>query len=152
MSFFSGAFVILSYVTDIFTKTGSALSEKNSSILISITQIIANIMLLNIVERINRKVIESQIFVVVVVAIIQIISLDILQTLYIWSAMLTTASFFLFGVYCLLWLKQPEYEWLPPLCFACIIFFSCMGLIPIPYIIITEIFPKKVLPIETKCI
>lgn len=29
-------------------------------------------------------------------------------------------------------------------CFACIVYFSCMGLIPIPYIVFTEIFPKKV--------
>lgn len=37
-----------------------------------------------------------------------------------------------------------QYEWMPPFCFACIVFFSCMGLLPIPYIITIEIFPKKI--------
>lgn len=56
LGFLSGAFVILSYVTDIFVKTGSSLTPNNSSILISVTQIIANLCFLNIVERFNRRV------------------------------------------------------------------------------------------------
>lgn len=56
LSFCSGTLVIVSYVTDIFNRTGSSLSEKDSSILISITQIVANLVLLNIVERFNRRV------------------------------------------------------------------------------------------------
>lgn len=67
-----------------------------------------------------------------------------LKTLQITSSILTTISFFFFGVYCLLWINQPEYEWMPPFYFACIIFFSWMGQIPIPFIITIEIFPKKV--------
>lgn len=56
LSFSSGTLTILSYVTDIFSKTGSSLSAKNSSLLVSITQIIGNLVLLNIIERINRRV------------------------------------------------------------------------------------------------
>lgn len=67
-----------------------------------------------------------------------------LQTLYIWSSFLTTASYLLFGVYCWFWLKNPAFDWMPPFCFACIIYFSCMGLLPIPYIVTIEIFPKKI--------
>lgn len=33
---------------------------------------------------------------------------------------------------------------MPPFCFACIVFFSCIGLLPIPYIQTIEIFPKKI--------
>lgn len=62
LSLLSCTLVIISYVTDIFNRTGSSLSEKNSSILISITQIIANLVLLNIVERINRRVIIKSCF------------------------------------------------------------------------------------------
>lgn len=57
---------------------------------------------------------------------------------------MTAISFFLFGTYCFLWLKQPEYEWIPPVCLVCIIYFSCMGLVSIPYILTIEIFPKEV--------
>lgn len=142
----SGAFVILSYVTDIFTKTGSSLSANNSSILISVTQIIANLWFLNIVERFNRRVIITCAHFHSCKTFRSIIFswFKYSQTLYIGSSLLTAASFFLFGAYCLLWLKQPAFEWMPPFCFASIVFLSSMGLIPIPYIILTEIFPKKV--------
>lgn len=56
LSFFTGIMILMGYVTDIFYRSGSSLSEKNSSILVSITQIIANLVFLNIVERVNRKV------------------------------------------------------------------------------------------------
>ncbi|XP_031623613.1 facilitated trehalose transporter Tret1-like [Contarinia nasturtii] len=120
LSITSGTWTMLAYVTDIFEKTGSSLSSKNSSLLISITQIFANVLLLNVIERINRR------------------------TLYIWSSILTATSFFAFSIYCLLWMGQPKYEWMPPFCFSCIIFFSCLGLFPIPYILPTEIFQKNI--------
>lgn len=129
-------------MTDIFTKTGSSLSAKNSSLLVSITQIIANLVLLNIIERINRRVLINMDILRCINQLRRIYFL--LQTLYIVSSILTAISFFFFGAYCLLWQDRPEYKWMPPLFFACIIFFSCMGLLPIPYILTTEIFPKKV--------
>ncbi|XP_055296383.1 facilitated trehalose transporter Tret1-like [Sitodiplosis mosellana] len=120
LSFLSGTMTIVSYVTDIFVKTGSSFSAKNSSLFIAIIQISANLVLLNFVERVNRR------------------------TLYIWSSILATVSFLLLAAYCCLWIKKPEYEWMPPFCIACIVFISCMGLLPIPYIITIEIFPKKI--------
>lgn len=56
LSFFSGIWILLSYITDVFNETGSALSEKNSSILVSIAPLITNMMFLSLVERFNRKV------------------------------------------------------------------------------------------------
>lgn len=56
LSFFCCTLVIIVYVTDIFSKTGSALSENNSSLLISVTTLIGNLVFLSIVERFNRKV------------------------------------------------------------------------------------------------
>ena len=44
------------FVTLIFSKTGSTLSEKNSSLIVSITMLITNLVFLNCVERFNRKV------------------------------------------------------------------------------------------------
>lgn len=55
-----GSVTIIVYITDIFSITGSPLSEKNSSILISITTLIGNLVLLNIVERFNRRVCISE--------------------------------------------------------------------------------------------
>lgn len=56
LSFLSGTMTIVSYVTDIFVKTGSSFSAKNSSLFIAIIQISANLVVLAIVERINRRV------------------------------------------------------------------------------------------------
>lgn len=56
LSIVCGTLLILSYVTDIFSKTGSPLSANTSSLLISVTLVVGNIVFLNIVERFNRKV------------------------------------------------------------------------------------------------
>lgn len=41
-------------------------------------------------------------------------------------------------------MNAQDLGWIPPLCVSAITFFGCMGTLPIPYIIMTEIFPKKV--------
>lgn len=56
LSFLSGNITISSFVTAIFAETGSTLSEANSSILIVAVQIFANLLVLNIVDRIDRRV------------------------------------------------------------------------------------------------
>ncbi|XP_055306806.1 facilitated trehalose transporter Tret1-like, partial [Sitodiplosis mosellana] len=103
LNYCSGTILILSYVTDIFTKTGSSLSPKQSSILISVTQITTNIIFVNLVDRFNRR------------------------TLLICSSILATITFFVYAAYCLLWMNQSEYQWIssiPTVCFVLIIFFS----------------------------
>lgn len=56
MGFFCGVWFLVTYVTDIFNKTGSSLSDKNSSLLISFATLFTNLVFLNIVERFNRRV------------------------------------------------------------------------------------------------
>lgn len=51
-----GTLVIVGFITDIFKETGSILSEKDSSILIAVVQLIANLVFLSIVEQFNRRV------------------------------------------------------------------------------------------------
>lgn len=116
----SGTLLIASFITSIFNETGSILSEKNSSILIAIIQLIANAVFLLIVEQFNRR------------------------TLYIWSAVMTTVSYAIFVLYGFFWSKQPGFEWMPPICLAAVLFFSCIGLLPIPYIMTAELLPRKI--------
>lgn len=150
LSFFSGIWIILTYITDVFNKTGSSLSEKHSSLLVSIAPLFTNFLFMNIVERFNRKVCIYQKMVLQQIDIKNLIESCLyscwcnLQTLYISSSILTGLCFFLFGGYCILWLNQPDYLWMPPLFFTCIILFNGLGLSPIPYILIIEIFPKDV--------
>lgn len=56
LSFISGSSVMINYATAIFKKTGSSLSDKDSALLLPIVQILANILMLGIVERFNRRV------------------------------------------------------------------------------------------------
>lgn len=70
-------------------------------------------------------------------------SISNLQTLYIWSSLLTTVSYGLFLLYGFFWNKQSGFEWMPPICFAAVLFFSSMGILPLPYIYL-ELIPKKV--------
>lgn len=120
LGYSSGILTILAFITQIFQETGSILTEKQSAILISFTQIMGNIVLLNIVERFNRR------------------------TLYITSSILTAFAYFTFFAYGYFDIKQLGYTWMPPLCIACIVFASCMGLAPMPYIVSIEIFPQKI--------
>lgn len=57
---------------------------------------------------------------------------------------MTAAIYFTFGLYCKLWINTKNLEWIPLLCVSGIIFFGCMGILPMPYIITDEIYPKKV--------
>lgn len=50
------SWVFPAFVADIFNRTGSTFSEKNSSLAISVTTLITNLVFLNFVERFNRKV------------------------------------------------------------------------------------------------
>lgn len=43
------------------------------------------------------------------------------------------------------WSNLRYFNWMSPLCISLIIFIGCLGLIPIPYIVSLEIYPKKVL-------
>lgn len=61
LSFFSCATVTFNYVEDIFKRTGST-SSKEYSLLISIVQLVANLIFLNIVERFKRRVSQNFIF------------------------------------------------------------------------------------------
>lgn len=56
LSFLAGNVTVIGFVTAIFVETGSSLSPANSSILVTAVQIVANLLVLNIVDRIDRRV------------------------------------------------------------------------------------------------
>lgn len=123
LSLFTGVLIVPFFATFIFYETGSSLSEKDSSILVSIITLAANLVTLNIIERFDRR------------------------TLYIWSSICTMLSYFLFANYGFFLKDQPGLEWMnwmPLFCFACIVFFSWLGIVPIPYLINIEISPNKI--------
>lgn len=56
LAYLTSTLTLVAFITQIFNETGSILSEKESAILMSITQLSANLIILNIVERFGRKV------------------------------------------------------------------------------------------------
>lgn len=69
LSFIGGVPVIFGYVTAIFNRTGSSMSEKDSSLLISFVLLSANIVVLNIVDRFNRRVLIQITKIILIVSI-----------------------------------------------------------------------------------
>lgn len=57
---------------------------------------------------------------------------------------MSAVFFLLFGAYSILWMHQPEFDWMPVFCAACISFSSGIGLSQLPFLISAEIFAKKV--------
>lgn len=67
-----------------------------------------------------------------------------LQTLYVWSSLLTAASYVLCIGYGFFWSKQSGFEWIPTVCFGAVVFFSSTGMLPLSYIMTPELLPRKV--------
>lgn len=56
LCFLCGTMAVVNYITEIFAETGSSLSIKNSSFLVSIGNLIGNLMFFAIVEQFKRRV------------------------------------------------------------------------------------------------
>lgn len=138
-----GPLLIVGFITNFFKETGSILSEKDSSLAIAVISAVANVVFLLIVEQFNRRVCIRCWVLIVETANNAFINSNS-QTLYIWSSLLTTASYGLFLVYGYFWSKQSGFEWMPPICIGAVFFFGSMGILPLPYIYSAEILPKKV--------
>lgn len=141
----SGTIVIADYSTEVFARTESSISPKSSTLFVSIAKFTANVIFLVIVEQFSRKVCNQVlIFFSTVNHFYDFWQYHAFQSLFIGSSIASAIFFCLFGTYCLLWLHQPEFNWMPLFCCACINFSSGMGLSQMPFIISMETFPKKV--------
>lgn len=136
-----GTVVLIDYSAEIFARTGSSISPKSSSILISVAKLTGNLIFLAIVEKFSRKVCKCA-FKFYRGTFYEFWLL--FQSFFIGSTFVSAVFFLLFGTYCLLWIHQPEFDWMPAFCAACISFSSGMGLSQMPFLIGAELFPKKV--------
>lgn len=120
LSFLAGVNVMRDFVSEVFQQTDSAISIKNSSLVISSVAFVGNVLCVMIIERFSRK------------------------SLFIGSSIVTASGYFAFSIYCYFWLHHPDFKWMPLLCFAWTVFFSTLGSLAIPYTLAAEIFPVKV--------
>lgn len=109
-----------SYTNKIFEDAGSALSSDTSSVIIATSQVVANALAMILVDRAGRK---------------------LLITI---SAFGTAVGLISMGLYDIYKDNLEDYKWIPILSFAIIIMTASVGMLPLTYVILGEILPKKV--------
>lgn len=117
---FQGLPIMTNYVTEIFASTNPNVSPLYASTLITMIMIIANLVFLNVVDRAGRR------------------------KFYIFSSLATSFGLALFAIYLYSLTDNRAFDWVPVVCLSYVLFVNCLGMYPIPWLIVIEIMPKKV--------
>lgn len=115
-----GFFLLVAYVTEIFESTSSNLTAIESSIVITSILIVGNLIVFNIIDRVGRRI------------------------LYLSSSVFTTLALITFAIYLRTFADNTALAWVPIVSVSFIIFVSSLGMIPVPFLVMVEILPKKV--------
>lgn len=120
---FCGLFAMLNYTATIFEVAKSNLSPNLSAIVVGIIQIFGSYFSTLLVERMGRKL------------------------LLICSSIGTAMGLISLGTY--IYLNNLGYDlstcaWIPLASFSFTIFVACMGVLPLPFLILSEIMPPKI--------
>lgn len=124
INLFSGTFAMINYTASIFKESGSTLDPHTSSIIVAVIQILGVYGSTLLVDRIGRK---TLLIFSTSGAFIGLISLGIFSYLNENGFDLTT------------------YNCIPLLSFSFFVFISCFGILPLPFIVLTEILPAEVI-------
>lgn len=114
---------MLMYTNAIFKEAGSSLSPNASAIVIAMTQWGANCVTIAIVEKAGRKVIYSI------------------------SAIGASLGLTVLGFHSLYREQLADFGFIPIAAFSFFIFIASIGLLPLHYVILAELMPKKVIHI-----
>lgn len=117
---FCGCYALLSYTTKVFQEAGASLTPIESSILIVIVQILANVLTIYLIDRAGRKI------------------------LFITSALGTAFGLVALGLHNIYQDQLDDYRWIPIASLSFAIFIASLGLLSLPYIIAIDILPPKV--------
>lgn len=110
----------MNYTNEIFKNAGSTLSPKSASVIVAIVQFTANLLAMYLVDRAGRK------FLMIV------------------SAFGTACGLICMGLYDLYKDQLVEHRWIPIVSVSAIILVASMGMLPLTFVILSEIIPKKV--------
>lgn len=120
---FSGCYILLTYTTKFFKDAGSTFTPLESSILISIVQLVANIVTMFLIEKLGRKI------------------------LFVTSSIGTSLGMFILSIHNLYQYNMPGFEWVPVYVLSFTIFIASIGLLSVPYIITIDVLSAKVVKI-----
>lgn len=125
---FSGTFTLISYAATIFSETGSTINPDTSTIVLGCMQLLGTISASVLIDRLGRKM------------------------LLIASTSSSATCLCVISLYTML--KDQGYalnglNWLPVVTFSLFIFVSAIGILPVPYVIVSEVLPQKVKEFST---
>lgn len=115
-----GIGILGSYVTDVLATTNPNESPLHASTVITTIVIVANLVFMNVVDRAGRR------------------------KFYICSSLATSAGLTLFALYLHFLTNDRAFDWVPIVCLSYLLFADCLGMYPIPWLMVIEIMPKKV--------
>lgn len=120
---FCGVFTMLNYTATIFRESGSSISPNLSAIIVGIIQLLGTYVATFLVDRLGRK---------------------ILLTL---SAVGSSLSLAILGAYSYansIGIDVKPYSWISIASFSGMMFLASNGLIPLMFVVISEVMPEKV--------
>lgn len=123
INLFSGTFAMVNYTANIFKESGSTLDSQDSSIIVAAIEVLGVAGSLILVDRIGRK---SLLIISTTGAFIGLFSLGVFSYLHENGYDLT------------------QFNCVPLLSFSTFIFIGCLGIVPLPFIVINEILPAEV--------
>ncbi|XP_055295153.1 uncharacterized protein LOC129564928 [Sitodiplosis mosellana] len=115
-----GNFAMINYTNKIFAEAGSTLSGSAASVIVAIVQLSANASAVILVDRAGRKLLMTA------------------------SAFATGLGLISMGLYDMYKESLMEHRWIPIAAFSMIIFFSSVGMLPLTYVILSELLPRKI--------
>jgi facilitated trehalose transporter len=119
---FCGGFAMLSYVSTIFTESGSRLSANMSSVIVAITQICANWISTGLVERAGRK---------------SLMSVSLFGSGFGLLCLAVYSKIKISGI------DVEHLNWIPLLSFSFVIFMQNIGILNLSFIYLAEVSPQK---------
>lgn len=107
-------------MTEIFSHYNANVSEIDSSVILVSMLIVSSLIFLNLIDRAGRR------------------------TFYIYSSFASTIGLVFFAIYLFCLEGNRAFDWVPLVSVSYIVFIAGLGMNPIPFLVIIEIFPKKI--------
>lgn len=117
---FCGCYILISYSTPYFAEAGSTLTPLQSSILICIVQLIANLFTVILIDRLGRKI------------------------LFTTSSIGAGLGMIVLALHNFYKDELPGTNWVPMYGLSFTIFIGSVGLLPVPFIITVDVLPANV--------
>ncbi|XP_055302940.1 uncharacterized protein LOC129568722 [Sitodiplosis mosellana] len=118
-----GAFAMLNYTAYVFEEAGSSMSSNESAIVVGIISILGSLISTNLVDRAGRKILF---FVSSVGAALGLVTLGTYVMLKSWDY------------------DVEPFNWIPIASFSFVVFIASLGVLNLPFLVISEIFPENI--------